>query len=233
MRGWLSSIRLRQPAHAHAAARGPRGPWVRMVAKPHCTDRRLVRKSRGPVHGPNAPRTGGMAKRPSSQSKQAQRACTWQGAHWGGESSRYSKRGGVGGGLGAFWLAGEAGEVKAETHPRRANPRHDPDVYLGVSQQNPSASGRFCAAGRRWPFPQRPGNALPSIGSGANSHFPSRPAPPHVHFNSPIARSHPGHRAKRGAKPPSAVPRAKAQEGEPEHSNGSGATFMCKTVEII
>ena len=44
--------------------------------------------------------------------------------------SRYGVGGSMWGGLGTFLLAGEAGQVAEATHPRRANPRHVPDVYL-------------------------------------------------------------------------------------------------------
>ena len=63
--------------------------------------------------------------------RHGQEYATGAGVAWQGQGMLVIWRGGQhGGGLWTFLLAVEAGQVAEATHPRRANPRHVPDVYL-------------------------------------------------------------------------------------------------------
>ena len=84
-------------------------------------------------------RVGGWDGTAGKRSRSCQRAharrgqenATEAGVAWQGQGMLVIWRGGQhGGGLWTFLLAGEAGQVAEATHPRRANPRPVPVVYL-------------------------------------------------------------------------------------------------------
>ena len=63
--------------------------------------------------------------------RHGQEYATGAGVAWQGQGMPATWRGGsMGCGLVTFLLGGEAAQAAGATHPRRANPRHAPDVHL-------------------------------------------------------------------------------------------------------